>query len=60
VIHPGMNHEITAIRYSVRENEQDLPDLVLEYELAAEDYGLVSGKHLVPGQEMASVAWAIP
>jgi hypothetical protein len=44
VIHPGIEYEIAEIRTFIPDHEPSHPDLVFEFELAAENFRLKTGK----------------
>jgi len=57
VIHPGVVHDVTAvqlIRERVRE-PHEVPDLVINYKIAAEDMRMVEGAETIPAQDLLAV-----
>ncbi|MCX5813913.1 MAG: ATP-binding protein [Proteobacteria bacterium] len=57
VIHPGVVHDVTAvqlIRGSVQEPTK-IPDLVINYKIAAEDMRMVEDVETIPAQDLLTV-----
>lgn len=52
VLHPGTLHDVCALRVEIESSEDSVPDLVINYQLAAEEARLVRRVLSIPGAEI--------
>lgn len=52
VIHAGTLLEVTCLDYKVKRDDINLPDLIIEYEICAEDIKIVRGKIVISASEI--------
>ena len=56
VVHPGTTLDVTVISTGVAESAASLPDLVVDYELAADAFPLKKGSESLAGERLLQVA----
>jgi hypothetical protein len=56
IVHPGTTFDVTLAELTVGESTSSVPDLLVEYELAAEGIALMSGAERIAGERVVEVA----
>jgi hypothetical protein len=59
VIHPGIIHDVTSVQVIIdaaKQKETGIPDLVVDYKIAAEGVIPVEGQKVIPGADMFKLA----